>query len=85
MYLVCTLFDYEDVRQLALHRVSDPVETIPVAPGNGFLLEAESFEAAVRGGPGQWTGATQDESLDIAMMLDAILLSMRGGGRVAVG
>ena len=65
--------------------VSDPVETIPVAPGNGFLLEAESFEAAVRGGPGQWTGATQDESLDIAMMLDAILLSMRGGGRVAVG
>src|SRR5690606_7364648 len=25
MYLVCTLFDYGDVRQLALHRLSDPV------------------------------------------------------------
>ena len=27
LYLVCTLFDYDDVRQLALHRLSDVVET----------------------------------------------------------
>ncbi|MBO9717875.1 MAG: WYL domain-containing protein [Pseudoxanthomonas sp.] len=27
LYLVCTLFDYEDVRQLALHRISNSVET----------------------------------------------------------
>ena len=26
LYLVCTLFDYEDVRQLALHRLTDPKE-----------------------------------------------------------
>lgn len=27
LYLICTLFDYEDVRQLALHRLSRPFET----------------------------------------------------------
>lgn len=27
MYLVCTLFDYQDIRQLALHRLNDPMET----------------------------------------------------------
>lgn len=27
LYLICTLFDYGDVRQLALHRLSDPLET----------------------------------------------------------
>lgn len=27
VYLVCTLFDYGDVRQLALHRMHAPVET----------------------------------------------------------
>lgn len=39
IYLVCTLFDYEDIRQLALHRMSD-AELVdkPAAPAEGFDL-----------------------------------------------
>ena len=43
MYLVCTLFDYQDIRQLALHRLNDPVETkdpCKVPPGFDFQTYA---------------------------------------------
>lgn len=47
MYLVCTLFDYEDVRQLALHRVSDPVETgEPANQPKGFDFRRYVAEVA---------------------------------------
>jgi predicted dehydrogenase len=52
------------------------IETPPI---NGFLAEAESFERLVRGGPGHWIGATPEESIDIAMMLEALLHSARSG------
>lgn len=65
--------------------VSAEVETVPVDPGNGFLLEAESFRDAILHGPGRWTGASAAESLDIALMLDAITAAMRSGTRIAVG
>lgn len=55
-----------------------PFETVPVTDGNGFRLEAESFAALVNGG--SWTGATPEESLDIALILDAIRASAASGG-----
>ncbi len=57
---------------LRLRRGSDrraPVEEIRVAPANGFRAEAESFADAVRGG--RWSGITEVESIDVAVMLDA--------------
>ena len=52
------------------------IETPPV---NGFLAEAESFERLVREGPSHWIGASPDESIDVAMMLEALLQSARSG------
>jgi len=52
------------------------IETPPI---NGFLAEAESFERLVREGPSHWIGASPDESIDIAMMLEALLQSARSG------
>ena len=62
-----------------------PSETIEVAGGNGFFLEAESFARLVANGSSHWTGITPQESLDVAAMLDALLASARKGGAVAVG
>lgn len=60
-------------------------EIVEVAPGNGFLAEAESFARLVALGPAHWTGATPAQSIDIALTLDAIADSMRSGAAVAVG
>jgi D-xylose 1-dehydrogenase (NADP+, D-xylono-1,5-lactone-forming) len=49
---------------------------------NGFLAEAESFARMVRAGPSAWTGATAEESVDIMMMVDAIVASARSGRTV---
>ncbi|MBM3523996.1 MAG: Gfo/Idh/MocA family oxidoreductase [Alphaproteobacteria bacterium] len=57
-------------------------ETVATAPGNGFLLEAESFQAMVMHGASAWNGATPEESIDIAMTLEAILKSARSGAMV---
>lgn len=61
-----------------------PRETIEVAGGNGFFLEAESFARLVADGPSHWTGITPQQSLDVAAMLDALLASARKGTSVAV-
>src|SRR3546814_1527154 len=46
LYLVCTLFDYEDVRQLALHRLTDLNKTVePRADPEGFLFSDYAREA----------------------------------------
>jgi D-xylose 1-dehydrogenase (NADP+, D-xylono-1,5-lactone-forming) len=51
----------------------EPVET----PGlNGFRAEAESFARLVRDGTG-WEGPTPEQSIDIAITLEAILQSAR--------
>jgi D-xylose 1-dehydrogenase (NADP+, D-xylono-1,5-lactone-forming) len=52
-----------------------PFETLEVPATNGFLAEAESFARLVRHGPEQWNGVTPEESVDIAMTLDALLQS----------
>jgi xylose dehydrogenase (NAD/NADP) len=50
---------------------------LQTATANGFLAEADSFAALVQRGPEHWNGATPQESIDIAMTLEAILLSAR--------
>src|ERR1700761_4229444 len=62
--------------------VNGKIENPPI---NGFLAEAESFQALVRGGPMHWSGATPQESIDIMMMLDALLRSARSGASELVG
>jgi predicted dehydrogenase len=54
-------------------------EVIETAATNGFLAEAESFYDLVRHGWAHWVGATPDESIDIAVTLDALAVSARAG------
>jgi xylose dehydrogenase (NAD/NADP) len=61
-----------------------PFETLEVPATNGFLAEAESFARLVRHGPEQWNGVTPEESVDIALTLDALLQSAHTGSRVTV-
>ncbi|VTU21371.1 1,5-anhydro-D-fructose reductase [Variovorax sp. PBL-H6] len=60
-------------------------EVIETGSTAGFLAEAESFHDLVRFGWEKWTGATPDESIDIALTLDAIAASSRRGVPVEVG
>jgi predicted dehydrogenase len=60
-----------------------PLETVEVPAGDGFRAEAESFAALVRTGAG-WTGASEQESLDIAAALEAIARSAPTGAWVAL-
>ena len=59
-------------------------ETIATAPTNGFLAEAESFHDLVRHGWSQWTGATPEESIDIALTMEALAASAREGRAIDV-
>ncbi len=52
-------------------------EIVETAATSGFLAEAEAFHDLVRHGPGEWTGATPQESIDIALTLDALAISAR--------
>jgi xylose dehydrogenase (NAD/NADP) len=55
-----------------------PIDSmLHTAEANGFLGEAESFAALIQQGPGAWNGATAQESIDIALTLEAILSSAR--------
>lgn len=54
-------------------------ETVTVTGGNGFLAEAQSFARMLNAGPSAWTGATPEESIDIAFTLEALLRSARSG------
>jgi len=59
-------------------------ERIQVPAVNGFLAEAESFAALVRGSSPDWDGASPEESIDIAMTLEGILRSARTGQPVTL-
>jgi xylose dehydrogenase (NAD/NADP) len=59
-------------------------EIIETASGNGFLAEAESFHDLVRHGWGRWVATTPDESIDIALTLDALAVSARTGASAVV-
>ena len=62
-----------------------PREVIETVARAGFLAEAGSFHDLVRFGWTGCTGATPDESIDIAMTLDALAASSRRGVPVEVG
>ena len=60
------------------------VETVEVPGGDGFLAEAESFARMVRLGAAHWNGATEAESVDTVLGLEAIAASARSGDWVEV-
>ena len=62
-----------------------PLETVEIEGGNGFRAEAESFARMVRQGPAHWNGASEAESIDIVLALDAIAASARSGTWESVG
>ena len=59
-------------------------ETLETAATNGFLAEAESFHDLVAHGWDAWTGVSPEESIDIALTLEAIAASARSGRAVDV-
>jgi predicted dehydrogenase len=59
-------------------------ETIESPAGNGFLAEAESFHDLVAHGWDRWSGATPEESIDIALTLEALAASARQGTAIAI-
>jgi xylose dehydrogenase (NAD/NADP) len=60
-------------------QVSVPFEPADIPAGNGFLLETESFARLLRHGDAEWTGATPQDSIDIALTIDAIQASAASG------
>ncbi len=58
------------------------VEVRHYAPTSGFRAQTEAFADLVRGGWSQWPGATPQESIDIARMLEALAESARDGRAV---
>ena len=60
------------------HTASNTDYDVLEFPGlNGFLAETESFAALVAGDEEAWTGTTPQESIDIALTIDAISRSAR--------
>jgi predicted dehydrogenase len=49
--------------------------------GDGFRFEAEQFASLVRCDSARWHGATPQESIDIARVLDGIRASSHDDGR----
>jgi D-xylose 1-dehydrogenase (NADP+, D-xylono-1,5-lactone-forming) len=64
--------------------VTDPIETITTAEGNGFRFEADAFQQLVAHGPTAWNGATPAESINIAATLEALGQSARSGHSVTL-
>ncbi len=61
-----------------------PYVTEPVEGGDGFRAEGESFARMVRQGPAKWNGATEAESVDVVLSLQAIAASLRSGDWVQI-
>jgi len=51
--------------------------TVPAC--DGFRAEAESFARLLALGDTQWTGSTEEESIDTMSALEAIARSVRSG------
>ena len=60
-------------------------ETIETAATGGFFAEAEAFHDLVAHGWSRWVGVTPEESIDIALTLEALATSAREGRTVDVG
>jgi len=59
-------------------------ESIANATTNGFLAQAESFCDLVTQGWDRWTGVSEQESIDIAVTMEALATSARIGAAVAL-
>ena len=59
-------------------------ETSQNATTNGFLAEAESFRDLVTHGRDRWTGVSEQESIHIAITLEALTTSARTGAAVVL-
>ncbi len=59
-------------------------ERIVAAAVNGFLAEAEAFSELIACGWERWSGATQEESMDIALILEALAQSAQLGSAVEI-
>jgi predicted dehydrogenase len=59
-------------------------EFVETAATNGFLAEAEAFHDLVVHGRDRWEGASPEESIDIALTLEALAASARQGVTVDV-
>ena len=57
-------------------------ETLTMPGANGLRAEAEDFARLLTDGWAAWPGATERESIDIALMLEAITRSARTGAAV---
>jgi D-xylose 1-dehydrogenase (NADP+, D-xylono-1,5-lactone-forming) len=76
-----------DTPTLALTRGAGPdgIDEILDFPGvSGFRRQTEAFADLVRDGWAHWPGATPEESIDIAMMLEALGRSAREGRAVTI-
>ena len=58
-----------------------PFDTEELPGGDGFRAEAESFAQLIQTGEG-WNGASEAESIDTVLALEAIATSMRSGAWV---
>jgi xylose dehydrogenase (NAD/NADP) len=61
-----------------------PFEAVEAPATNGFLAEAESFAGLVRHGPMWWNGASNKESINIILILEAIYASAQRGKPVEI-
>eukprot|EP01037_Dinobryon_pediforme_P004323 gene4323-4372_t len=61
-----------------------PFDTETIEGGDGFGAEGNSFALMIRDGAQHWNGATEAESIDTAMALEAIAESARTGGWVSL-
>lgn len=92
IYLICTLFDYGDVRQLALHRLSAPLETeVRAKEPEGFdfqyyvRTEARSYGS---GGPirliARFTAASAEHLREMPLSEDQTWRELEGIGKVEI-
>jgi predicted dehydrogenase len=61
-----------------------PFETETLPAGDGFRAEAESFARMIRGTAAEWNGASEAESIDTVLALQAIAASARSGQWVEI-
>lgn len=62
-----------------------PFETEELPGGDGFRAEGDSFAQMIRQGAAHWNGASEAESIDTVLALQAIAKSYKSGGWVDVG
>ncbi len=62
-----------------------PFETIEIEGDDGFRAEGESFARMIRLGAAEWNGASEAESIDTVLALQAIAASAKTGTWVDLG